>query len=278
MKLQGHLLKKLFTSEDLKNSPQQLLFFHEEGLLFNPIAEGKCFNTVDHLWCMVLSQMEDMNVPIELIRSMKEELFKPYSSLEIKELFNVNSQEIQSALHLSSKDLDLLMDAINMTDDIMDQDSNNFLILLIESILNKASFSLLIFSDGIWMSWFEGYEKLYLSADMDRKESQPYIKIAVSSILKEYLADSRNAFVLPSLNLFNSSELKVMELIQGGEYDKITISFKDRKAKSLELTKTHETSKKIVDVLTDGAYQDIVIKSHKGTVTHIQNTVKIFID
>jgi hypothetical protein len=46
----------------------------------------------------------------------------------------------------------------------------------------------------------------------------------------------------------------------------------------LELTKTHETSKKIVDVLTDGAYQDIVIKSHKGTVTHIQNTVKIFID
>jgi hypothetical protein len=48
--------------------------------------------------------------------------------------------------------------------------------------------------------------------------------------------------------------------------------------KSLLLVKNQDTKRKVVDVLHDSAYQDIVIKTHEGMVTKIQNTVKVMLD
>lgn len=45
--------------------------------------------------------------------------------------------------------------------------------------------------------------------------------------------------------------------------------------KTVELIKEQNVKRKIVDILQDSNYQDIVIKSHKGVVTRIQNTVKL---
>ncbi|MEM7037589.1 MAG: hypothetical protein AAF570_11470, partial [Bacteroidota bacterium] len=75
--------------------------------------------------------------------------------------------------------------------------------------------------------------------------------------------------------MLEESEARLLELIHSGEYKSVKINFRDRQMNSLELVKSQAVAKKIVDVLTEASYQDIVIKTHDGKVAMIENTVKI---
>jgi len=119
---------------------------------------------------------------------------------------------------------------------------------------------------------------LYNEKFVERKIFETHVNISISAIIKDFLLDSHFSFLLPQLPLLQQNEARLMELIHSGDYDSITIHFKDKKMKSLELKKTQDTKRRVVDILTDGAYQEIVLKSHKGMVTNIQNTLKVYLD
>ena len=87
---------------------------------------------------------------------------------------------------------------------------------------------------------------------------------AVSSILNELL--------------YPSDEMKLLNMIRSGEYDSIEISFKDKKMKTIFLSKTQDANKKLNEILSQGDFQDIILKTHKGKVAAIKNTIKINFD
>ena len=78
--------------------------------------------------------------------------------------------------------------------------------------------------------------------------------------------------------LFPLEEQKLLEMIRSGEYDSIEINFKDKKMKTLLLSKTQDANKKLNEILSEGDFQDIILKTHKGKVAAIKNTVKINFD
>ena len=45
----------------------------------------------------------------------------------------------------------------------------------------------------------------------------------------------------------------------------------------LELTKSQDTTRKIVDILQEAQYQDITVKTHKGVITKVENTIKMYL-
>lgn len=75
--------------------------------------------------------------------------------------------------------------------------------------------------------------------------------------------------------LLTENEQRIIGVVREGKCDSLTIHFKDGQMKSMELVKDHDPKKRIADVITEGSYQDIVVKTHAGRVTKIQNKVKV---
>jgi hypothetical protein len=113
--------------------------------------------------------------------------------------------------------------------------------------------------------------------DKERMINETYVSISITKILESFLVENNQESIhlLKEIKRLQPNEIALLEMIHKGEYDSIKIIFKDKEIKEFELKKTQESKSKIIDILKQGKYQDITIKSHNGMVTHIQNTVKI---
>lgn len=73
----------------------------------------------------------------------------------------------------------------------------------------------------------------------------------------------------------DQSEIKLLKFIRSGDYRKIVISIRNKKMYSLALSKEQSIKKRIVEMLKENDFQEIIVKSHNGKITRIENTIKI---
>lgn len=283
VELQMQLSKEIFTPKDLGVTYTNITYWDKQGILSSQRdgdAKWRNFSFIDYAWLKVIEELRDMGIPTKLIKEAKECLFESVDVKPLYKEFNKHIPEVRkamSSLTEAEKDeaIELMLEGQKRG---KDKNFTYFYFTLLQSILLKEPVSLLIFNDGGVMTWFENKSSSYDKESFEEKLYGTYISVSISKIIKNFLVDDRSVFLLPQLQLLQSNEIRLLELINSGSYDNITIKFRDKKMKSLELKKTQDTKKKMVDILTEGAYQDIVIKSHKGMVTHIENTVKIMLD
>ena len=80
------------------------------------------------------------------------------------------------------------------------------------------------------------------------------------------------------LDYLNIQEQKILALLRSKKYEKVIVHFKNEAISSLELVAEKEVDQKIVSLLSTHHYQDILIKTHHGNITRIQQTIKIKMD
>ena len=283
VELQMLLSKELFTPKDLDVTYTNITYWDKQGILSSQRkgdAQWRNFSFIDYAWLKVIGELRDMGMPTKLIKEAKESLFKP---VDVKPLYKEFKKQIpemrktMSSLTEAEKDeaIDLMLAGEKKG---KEKGFTYFYFTLLQSILLKEPVSLIIFKDGGFITWFENKSSSYDKETFEEKLYGTYVSVSMSKIIKDFLVDERSVFLLPKLQLLQPNEIRLLELINSGSYDNITINFRDKKMKTIEMKKTQDTKKKVVDILTEGAYQDIVIKSHKGMVTHIQNTVKLMLD
>ena len=73
-------------------------------------------------------------------------------------------------------------------------------------------------------------------------------------------------------------EQKILALLRSKKYETVIVHFKNEAVSSLELVAEKEVKHKIVDLLSAHQYQDLLIKTHHGHITRIQQTIKIKMD
>ena len=283
VELQMLLSKELFTPKDLDVTYTNITYWDKQGILSSQRegdAQWRNFSFIDYAWLKVIGELRDMGMPTKLIKEAKESLFEPVDIKPLYKEFKKQISEIRktmSSLTEAEKDeaIDLMLAGEKKG---KEKGFTYFYFTLLQSILLKEPVSLIIFKDGGFITWFENKSSSYDKETFEEKLYGTYVSVSISKIIKDFLVDERSVFLLPKLQLLQPNEIRLLELINSGSYDNININFRDKKMKNLELKKTQDTKKKVVDILTEGAYQDIIIKSHKGMVTHIQNTVKLMLD
>ena len=77
------------------------------------------------------------------------------------------------------------------------------------------------------------------------------------------------------LDYLNIHEQKILALLRSKKYETVIVHFKNEAISSLELVAEKEVDQKIVSLLSTHNYQDIVIKTHYGHITRIQQRIKI---
>ncbi len=148
-------------------------------------------------------------------------------------------------------------------------------LIILECILKRKAISLAFFPDCSYMVIDKSKEHLYTESDLALLNHSHYMTVCISKLLSDFLRSDLAFEIVPKIQLLTYPENKLYEVIRTGDYESILIQFKDKKIKHMELKKGIDTQKKIVDILSEGEFSEIVVKKHKGIVTKIEQNIKI---
>ncbi len=73
----------------------------------------------------------------------------------------------------------------------------------------------------------------------------------------------------------NYNEAKLLSLIRTGVYQSINVRIKENQVFSLDLIQIHEPNRRLIDLLRENPYQNLTVKTHKGKISHIEQTTKM---
>ena len=271
----------LFFLKDTGIAYRNINHWDTQGLLRTQRQEeGKWrrFSFVDYIWLRIVNNLRNLGIPIFLITRLKEEVFTDLSVGVVIDFYKANPEIMENLTEEQRAELMLYLNGEGPKTEDEPVGITLFELLICETVINKIPVSLLLFEDGSFIPWYEGATAIYTKEDLEKKMFDTHVTLSLSKLIKEFLVDEKSVFALPKLPIFETNEVKLLEMISSGEYEAITINYKNRKIKSVELVKAQDVKRKIVDIITENAYQDIVIKTHKGMVTTIKNTIKLQFD
>lgn len=281
VELQEKLAEKHFLLKDTGLTQIILHNWDNHGLLLSD-RESKVkwrrYDVVEFFWIMILKELRETGVPLAVLQKYREGLFSGPSIQWLDEYLKKNKDLLDKASIKDHKE-----EVIQAVREIRNNESSKdgafhwFLLLLMETIVNRTPMGIAFFGDGYWIPYYPHTKDKYSPDQTERLAFDTYVFVSLAKIVREFLNEA-SFEVISGLDILNKNELKLLEIVQSGEYESVTVNFKQRKMKSLFLVKNQDTKRKVVDVLHDSAYQDIVIKTHEGMITRIQNTVKVMLD
>lgn len=71
-----------------------------------------------------------------------------------------------------------------------------------------------------------------------------------------------------------AEEIRLLILVQEGHYESITIHFREGKPERIDAMESVDASKRIIDILKEGKYQEITLKQQDGHVVSVKRTVR----
>ncbi len=277
VELYERLTTPLFFIKEINLPYRNVIHWDRQGLLGlnrENESEWRKYSFVDFVWLKMISELRQIGVSLSAIQHVKNTLHQKVSFDWLAEALRqrpdlvekLPDEEVKSKLNndLSSHEYAGEVSVLAL--------------MIVEVILKKELVAVVVYPDGNNLIWYEHKKEYYTSEELSKKMLDSHAYVSVNRIINNFLSDPKLDIYLPKLNMLGEEEKYLLEHIASGKYESITINFKNSKMKSLELTKQQDTRRKIVDVLSEGAYQDIVVKTHKGMVTKIQNTVKVMFD
>jgi DNA-binding transcriptional MerR regulator len=280
MKLADFLFEERFIVKDLDVSYVNITYWDKQGILNSSRTEkGKWrnFNFIDYMWLKTIHELREIGVSTALIKKAMVMLFAPYDFKRDLSFLKNNPEWWQDYLNdFSEEEQEQLKEnKSELENSPLNERVSNFFIAIFKAIQLKHIIKLEIFKDGYTIIHPDAV--FYSEEDMERMTHESHVSISLTQLLKTFLVENNQESIhlLKESQRLQPNEIALLEMIHKGEYDSINIIFKDKKIKEFELSKTQEAKSKMIDILKEGKYQDITIKSHNGMVTQIQNTVKV---
>ena len=295
-KVPEKLLEKVFSKdyslralEILEVKARTLQSWYDNNLLPYKVLKGKkhTFNFVQLIWMYIVHELRKFGLPLYKIRKVKEYLLEEYlmedfirpldlvGAIDVLKTFNVYDEykEVEFKSWFKQLKKGEYVDSLeNLFKKEIPKVSILF-VLLIELILGSEQFFLSIDQDGNVQEFSSGQApKLSQSIGLSTK-----IVLPLNAFFYKYIEDYRNIDFLKEIGMINKIEADLLQLIHNGDYDTITIKFRDKKADVLELSKDlkYADMGRINNIVARKKYQDITIKTDKGNIRYANVTKKI---
>ena len=270
-------LDKFFGAANLLKAVELLRYLAQDRLLVSHrTGESKRPKSgfVDYVWLKIAEQLGSIGISKSLLQKIKNEIFQEVNTEEIYQLIKETKGIIDELPNGEQKNqlISYLDSGLTPKKSIC---ISLLQLLICETIFDRVPVSLIIFTNGNWLPWYEDRPDAYSDQDRHSMAYHTHVTVSITEIIEEFLYSDQSTFILPKLYKLSSSEQKLLNIIHSGAYESITIHFKEQKMKSLEMVKAQPVKRRIADILSENGYQEIVIKSHQGMVSTIKNTVKM---
>lgn len=275
--LTDFLLEDRFTIKDLDVTYTNITYWDKQGILsFNRSAGGKWrnFNFIDFMWIKTVDELRKIGISTKLIKAAKKNLFQPFDMKPyieyLKAEFETNTKNYSKEEKEKTRGY-----YSQIEKKPIDKKITHFFAAINQAIQLTESIKLEIFKDGSVI--IHPYQNLYTEEDVLKIINEMHISLSLTTILKKFLTgySEQITHVLTDLKILQPNEINLLDLINSGKYDTIKVIFKDKKMKEWELSKTQDVKARLMDIMKEGDYQNITIKSHKGIASRIENTIKV---
>ncbi len=281
LELCNGLLQRLFVGTDTGVAYRVINHWENVGLLDDGREDGqrwRRFTFVEFVWVRMIDEMRKVGLPVEIIKLVKASLFQPASivdlDLHLRSIYQSGiggKDEHKVERESMEKDMRGRFDGGHEEQEV---DGNWLQHLILSTIVKRCPIVLVVFADGSLFAIHEEPGHFILPEQLDRLSFETHVRIPITGIIKEFLRGGLAIERMGDLQILEPNEQTVLRIIHSGQYDSVTVNFKDKKMKSMELRQSQEVTRKIVDVLAAGKYQDISIVQHEGQITKIENTLK----
>lgn len=284
--------ERVYTLKDLAiKSSRVLNHWDKQGLLLttrDSHEEWRKFSFIDVVWINIITELREFGYPIPKIKKIKAKLLskttladslkKQQGAIDI--LKSKKPEAFEEYLKHQEMNREQAAEAVTILDADMEAPEFNFptnelTIYLTDFLWHRMTISLWVFPDGNYTVWKDTSIDLMTEEIYTSLKQRSFVSISLSKIVKLFVHDQDPVSVLPRLHFLNDDEIYILKTINEGEYESITVKLKDGEPNLIELTKQEDTKRRLVDILTDGDYQEISIKKHKGRITTIKNTIQI---
>lgn len=266
-----NLSTSIFTLKNTEVTQRSIMNWEQEGIL-EPSSENRGwrrYSFFEYVWLKVIEEFRAAGVPLKTLKLVKDDFHKFIDPEWVKEIINLNP-ELFEQLQATEKELiEKLSKGASPKEGF-----SLFHLVLVEAIVKRETINLLVYKDGSYTIWYPSKQELYSNEELLKIMYETHVSVSITKILKSFLQNEKLDYSIPKLEILSEPELEILDVIRTGNYDSINIIFKNKKVDSIELTKSQEVRKKVTEILAEGNYQNIVIKSHKGKVTFIENTIK----
>jgi DNA-binding transcriptional MerR regulator len=281
LELSERLMQKSFIGTDTGVPYRSINHWENSGLIDNDRGEARSwrrFSFVEFIWIRMIDEMRKVGLPMDTIKAVKASLFQPASivDLDIHLRSIYQARGAANVYHEAGREA-MEKDMQGRFDGGFEEqqlDGNWLQHLILSSIVKRCPVILVVFTDGTPFAIHEEPGYFIFPEHMDRLSFETHVRIPITGIIKEFLRGGLAIERMGDLQILEPNEQTVLRIIHSGQYDSVTVNFKDKKMKSMELRQSQEVTRKIVDVLAAGKYQDISIVQHEGQITKIENTLK----
>lgn len=275
VELYDYINNPIFKRNHTGISHRFLNWWTKENVIDKNITEAGRFTFTEFIWIKAVEQLRLFNLPLPFIATLKAKLFEP---IKLKGFVSKTEQAKQfiADLEISASEKKKLMElVIKENKETIHTGINLFQLIILEIILKRKPLSLAIFPNCDYLILDKSKQNLYSQPDLELLEKENYIKLSISNLLSEFLKSDLAFGTMAKIKLLTEPENKLFEVINAGEYDNISIQFKDKKQKEIELRKTTDTKQKIADILSKGEFADITVRKSKGIVTKLEKPLRI---
>lgn len=232
------LNEKKYTSKDNEISYRIINHWASLGLIKSGASGANGwhkFSLLDLLWVLVLSELRKYGMPLDRLKEVQKYLFNsPLPPYNPEPAFAYYT----------------------------------FL------AFNNNPVFLIVFENG-FVTTTGGNETLETQWKISNSlEKYSYITINLNGLLNKLLKHTEEKPIFAMVSDLDKSEKSIVEALRQGKFEKVTITFRDKKPLLLEGTEILPNSSNIEKILKEYGYENIEFKTEEGKIVKIVRTVK----
>jgi hypothetical protein len=222
------------------------------------------YSFIDFTFFKIVEQLRELEVSLPMIKKLKANILAPQKITNVFSKFEHTGNILQNS-NLSGEEKARLMRLLFYQEEQKEIDQENFTwlhLFVMLWIFHRGAVSIVIFKDGSCL--LENEESIMKIGNRN------YISISISEIMREFLLSDQSNKVLSELAFLSHAENKIFEVLENGNYQRITVFYLGNSSTStLEKDKTNK--EKIVEKMTQRPLSKFEIRNKKGETIVLDN-------
>ena len=278
--LMMEIKKKRFRLSDLSINPRNAVHWESKGLFLNKKPEGtwQLLDPTESTWILIVQKLRDFNFKLELISDLKDNFLNARiepsdksSKEKIKEVIKLLNQENVESVEkiIQSKAFDEFIQSMEMS--ILET-------ILMDIIHLRNHYRILFNLDGGYVLVKDDFLDHPLQDQINEFMTKSHFSLSINEIVAELLMKIDLNLAINSFKMISKEEMEVLNILRTENIDSIEIQL-DKNSNTIEYIHYTEiihpnTEQRLSELIMRNGYQDIIIKTHKGLISHCENKVK----
>jgi len=269
-----------FTIADLGVSPRDATYWDKQGLLPKLIGQGmrRKYTLPQALWIKLVTQFRKLEVSTKVIKKFKDKVLEEITSKDL--LKDPKNRAILQQI------IDQKGEGVNLNEIYENKEYEedytssafNMLVLAVVVFRKETSFFVWESGDSLPYCPVNHKEIEILLPELNSLIASPHITVSLSEAYCDLVEKWEPMKFFKATSMLSNDELKILDAVRSKEAKKVVILYKKNgQPDRVEIVKDEkiDMASRVIENLSRYGYEDITIKSAKGTLLHCEKTIKI---